>query len=111
MKGEKAKSEATPRKATTTVERENQIIALAYDEAERQIRAGTASSQVITHFLKMGSERERLEKELVAEKSRLAAAKVGAIEAEERIEQLYVDAITAMRRYSGQDIIEDEPDD
>ena len=35
--------------------RENQIIRLAYDEAERRIKAHTATSQEITHFLKTGS--------------------------------------------------------
>lgn len=56
-----AKTTSKSRPATTPEARENQLIALAMDEAERKIREGTASSQLICHFLKLGSEKERLE--------------------------------------------------
>ena len=65
---EKSKSGVSMRPARTPEARENQLIALAIDQAEKQLRDGTASSQVITHFLKLGSSRERMEKELLEEK-------------------------------------------
>ena len=87
------------RRATTPDARENQLIALAIDVAERQLKEGTASSQVITHFLKLGSSKERLE--LLVEQRKLAKAKVENLESMKRSEELYDNAIEAMRRYSG----------
>ncbi len=81
--------------------RESQVIAAAYDLAEQQILNGTASSQVISHFLKLGSSRERLEKELMAKKRDLMDAKTKAIASEEELKKLYKDALDAMRIYSG----------
>ena len=43
------------RPALTPEARENQMISLAVDLAEKQLMEGTASSQVITHYLKLGS--------------------------------------------------------
>ena len=82
--------------------RENQLIALSVDLAEQQLSAGTASSQVITHFLKLGSTKERLEKEKLIEENKLLRAKTNSLESAKRIEELYVRAITAMRNYGGQ---------
>lgn len=81
--------------------RENQLIAYATNLAEKQLREGTASSQVIVHYLKLGSSKERLEKQLLAEQVKLAEAKTEAIQSAQRIEELYSDAIEAMKRYSG----------
>ncbi len=81
--------------------REKEVIAAAYDLAEKQIREGTASSQVISHFLKLGSTRDRLEKELLEEKKKLMAAKTEAIESEKELKALYKDALDAMRTYAG----------
>lgn len=98
--------------ARTPEGRENEVIAMAYDLAEKQIREGTASAQVITHFLKLGSSRDRLEKELLAEKKKLMTAKTESIESQKRIEDLYKDALNAMRRYSGTPVADDEdPED
>ena len=88
--------------ATTMEGRENQLISLAIDRAEQQIRDGTASSQVIVHYLKLGSTRERMEKQLMAQKLELDAAKTEAIQSAKRIEALYGEAIKAMREYAGQ---------
>ncbi len=82
--------------------RENQLISLAIDLAEQQLRNGTASSQVITHYLKLGSSKEKLEKEILQEQKKLVVAKTSAIESQERIDELYANAIKAMRTYSGQ---------
>lgn len=87
--------------ATTPEERENQMIALAVDAAERQMREGTASAQVITHYLKLGSTRERLEQERIARENELLNAKAEAIASQRRVEELYISALNAMKRYSG----------
>lgn len=90
--------------------RENQLIALAVNSAEQQLINGTASSQIIVHYLRLAAERERakLENELLEKKIQLAAAKTEAIASEARSEQLFAKAIEAMRRYQGGDDSEDE---
>lgn len=91
------------RPAVTFEGRENQLISLAADLAERQLSDGTASSQVITHFLKLGSTRERLEQQRLQNENLLLAAKVDAMESAKRMEELYKEALDAMRTYSGKD--------
>lgn len=93
--------------ALTPEARENQMIALAVDLAEKQLIEGTASSQVITHFLKLASSRERLEKEKLEKENELLRAKTEAIESAKRVEELYSDALKAMRSYRGEDDDED----
>lgn len=83
--------------------RENQLIAKAVDLAEQQIMNGTASSQVITHFLKLGSTTARLEKERLQKENELLCAKTEAIKSGQRIEELYNNALDAMRNYRGHD--------
>ena len=89
------------RPATTPEQRENQLIALAADLAERQMRDGTASSQIITHYLKLGSTREELEKERLRVDNELARAKIEQMASATRMEELYGEAIAAMRGYAG----------
>lgn len=91
------------RPALTPEARENQLIALAMDEAEKRIRDGTASSQLITHFLKLGSTRERLEQEKLNKDIQLTEAKKGSIESSRHSEELYNNALAAMKSYSGFD--------
>jgi len=91
------------RPALTPEARENQLIYLAIDLAEQQLRDGTASSQVITHYLKLGSSKDRLEKEILEKQKDLITAKTEALQSSKRIEELYADAITAMRQYGGHD--------
>lgn len=81
--------------------RENQMIALATDLAEQQLREGTASSQVICHYLKLASTKEKLEKELLETQVELARAKTEAIQSVKHVEELYENAINAMRIYGG----------
>ena len=97
-----------PRRATTPQAREQQLIALAVDVAEDQMRSGTASAQVISHYLKLGSSREMLEQERLREEVGLLKIKAETIAAESRIEGLYVEAINAMRAYSGQAPVNEE---
>ncbi len=96
-----AKKSRTQRPATTAEGRENQLISRAIDLAEKQLISGTASSQVITHFLKMASTREKLEQERLQRENLLLSAKVDQIASSQRIEQLYETALNAMRQYSG----------
>jgi hypothetical protein len=81
--------------------RENQLINLAYDVAEDQMRKGTARSQVITEFLKRGSTRDQLEKERLRHENELLKAKTDAIKSAKTVEELYGKALSAMRLYSG----------
>lgn len=89
------------RPATTPEGRENELVAVAFDLAEQQIRNGTASSQVITHFLKLGSTRETLEQERLKHENELTRVRIEAHKAAERVEELYTNAINAMRSYTG----------
>lgn len=89
------------RPATSPEEREMQLSSAAYDLAEDQIRNGTASSQVITHFLRMGSTRERLEQERMRHEVELMEVKKEQLEGQKRVEELFADAINAFRGYAG----------
>lgn len=107
----KPDDEAPSRRPATTPEAlENELISDAMTLAQRQINDGTASSQVITHFLKLGSSREKLEQQRLEHENELLQVKKDAIEAQQRIEELYVDAIKAMRSYAG-DTPEDDDND
>lgn len=89
------------RPVISTEARENQLISLAMDRAEEKLLNGTASSQLITHFLKLGSERERLEREKLQQENELLKAKAQAIKDSGDAKERYDKAIEAMRRYSG----------
>ncbi len=98
------KPEAGTRKrsaARTPEAREQELSAMAYDLAEDQIANGDASSQVLTHFLKMGSTRERLEQQRIIHENELMEVKREAIRSQARVEELYMQALDAMRSYSG----------
>ena len=97
----KVKASASRRPALTPEARENQLISMAYDAAERQFQEGTASSQVITHFLKLGTVKAELE-------NKLLRAKTESLQSTQRIEELYSEAIKAMQRYSGRGGEEDD---
>lgn len=102
--------EGRRRPATTPEARENQLVSAAHDLAEKQIASGTASSQVITHFLKLGSTRERLEQERLTHENELTRVRIENLESQKRMEELYADAINAMRSYSGQPPVEEIDD-
>lgn len=107
-------SKDTPKKmrpATSPEARENQLISLAVDLAEKQLIEGTASSQVITHYLKLGSTKERIEREILEKQKELIEAKTENLQSAKRIEELYTNAINAMKNYSGQSNREDEEDE
>jgi len=100
--------------AKTPEARENQLIALAVDLAEKQLSGGTASSQVITHYLKLGSTSERLEREKLKAENELLKAKTESLQSAKSQGELYTKALNAFRRYNGQpseDEATDEPED
>ena len=90
------------RPALSPEARENQMIALAVDLAEKQLMEGTASSQVITHFLKLGTTKAELEREKLANENELLRARTEAIQSSKKVEELYTQALNAMRNYGGQ---------
>lgn len=99
------------RPALTPEAEENQMISLAVGLAKKQLQEGTASSQVITHFLKLGSTKEKIEKEILEKQKELISAKTEALQSAKRIEELYTDAINAMKKYSGHGGEEEDYDD
>jgi hypothetical protein len=87
--------------AATPEGREMQLISMAYDLAEEQIRNGTVSSQVLAQFIKAGAVHEMLEKEKLKADLELTKAKVEALESAKHVEELYANAIEAMKSYGG----------
>lgn len=98
---ERAKPARKMRPALTPEAREKQLVSLAYDLVEERLRNGTATSQETTHFLKRGSTKDQLEQEILELQKELIAAKTEALQAAKRSEELYANAIAAMKLYSG----------
>lgn len=115
MKHSKTVAEAyeTPPKTDTAIGiegREGQLINLAMDLVEQRLRNGTATSQETVHFLRLGSLREKYEREKLENENILLKAKTQALESQARMEELYAAAIAAMRKYNG-DVVNDEEDE
>lgn len=105
MKKSSEKSERSARKmrpARSPEARENQMISLAIDLAEKQLMEGTASSQVITHFLKLGSTKEKIEKEILEKQKELIVAKTENLQSTKHMEEMYEKAMSAIRDYRGE---------
>ena len=96
------------RPALTPEARENQLISLAMDRAEQQLIDGTASSQVITHFLKLGTAKYQYETEKLKHDTELVKAKTESLAREDKMEELYANAIKSMQIYKGMGVEEDE---
>lgn len=92
-------SKPMTRKARSLERREDQLIALAYDLVEQRIRNGTATSQETVEFLRRGSTKARLEKEIMEEQKKYMKAKTEAMESAKRIEAMYSDAMAAFSSY------------
>ena len=88
--------------------RENQMISLAVDLAEKQLIEGTASAQVITHYLKLGTMNHKLELEKLSKENELLKAKTETLQSAQRVEELYSNALEAMRNYSGHEEFKDD---
>lgn len=106
-----AKGRPKRRPASDETNRENQLVSLAIDLAEKQLSEGTASSQVITHYLKLGSTREKLEQERLSRENELLVSKVELMASTKRVEDLYAAALDAMRSYAGQQVEQQYDDD
>ena len=100
----KSKDRPQSRPAVNPQDRENQLISLATDLLEQRLREGTASAQEITHLLKSGSVREQLERERLRYETKLLEARTQQISDAARMEELYANAINAMKTYQGQEI-------
>lgn len=104
MRKSTGKSSQSPQKklrpALSPEARENQMISLAVDLAEKQLLEGTASAQVITHYLKLGTLKEQLEREKLEKENELLRAKTEAIQSAQRMEEMYEEAIKAMKNYT-----------
>lgn len=111
----KNSSEESPkpkrRPAVTLDARENQMISLAVDLAEKQLREGTASAQVVTHFLRLGTSRERLEQEKLQKENELLQVRAEQAATGKNIEELYARALDSMRSYRGEAPIQSDDDD
>lgn len=103
MVAKKQDAAATRPPASSPQQREHQLISLATDLAERQLNEGTASAQVISHFLKMGSERERLERAKMEFETELLKARTDNLANAGKMEELTERALAAFRQYAGQD--------
>lgn len=89
--------------ATNPEDREKQLINLAVNLAEQQLIDGTASSQIVTHYLKLATQKAKAETELVELQKELVKAKTENLQTSKNIEELYADAIAAFTRYNGHD--------
>lgn len=87
--------------ARTPQARENQLIDMAYNLAQEKLQSGTASSQLITHFLKLATTREELENDRLRSELELTRAKIKRIESQSTGQELYAEALRAFRNYSG----------
>lgn len=96
---ERIKSPFPP--ALTPEAREQQLTSLAYDLVEQRLLDGTASSQETTYFLKLASTKTRLESERQELENELIKAKTEQLQSQKRVEELYANAIKAMREYGG----------
>lgn len=93
--------------AMTPEAKENEMISLAINLAEKKLRDGTAPTQVIVHYLKLATEREQMELDMLEKKTQLIGAQIESLETSKHIEELYSNAIEAMRLYSGNKISDD----
>lgn len=87
--------------ATTPEGREQQLVALAMDASEQRMRNGTASSQELVYHMRAGSPTTKLERQILSLQAELLIAKTEALQSQKRVEELYAEALTAMRAYSG----------
>ena len=107
----KSKGSGSSRKirpALTPEAREQQLISLAVDLVEKRLLEGTASSQETTHFLKLASSKTRLENQKLEEENKLLRAKTENLQSQKKVEELYTQALDAMRSYSGYGGVEDD---
>lgn len=91
----------TPAPVTSAQAREDQLISMAYNAVEQRIRDGTATGPELVHFLRMGSPKAKLEREILEKEKELITAKTEAIHTQKDLKYLYANAITALKSYGG----------
>lgn len=94
--------------ARTPEARENQLINLAVDLAEKKLRDGTASSQIITTLLNLATTKTQLEMEKIRSDLRVSDAKIKQIETQQTSSELYEEALAAFKTYSGNNEYEED---
>ena len=94
-------TERTRQQETTPEGREQQLTALAMSAIEKRIMNGTASAQELTYAAKLGSPTAKLERQILEKQKELIDAKISGIRSQERSEEIYSQALSAMRTYSG----------
>lgn len=109
-KGEASSPRRRIRPALTPDARENQLVSLAVDLAEKQLMEGTASSQVLTHYLKLATSKYRLENIKLERENELLKAKTESLESARNIESMYKEAMAAFRSYQGAEVVDDDQD-
>lgn len=98
-----------PKPATTPEGRITQLTSLAYEQAELQMREGNAPAPIVVHFLKAGTERDRLEVERLRRENILLERKAEQLATGERIESMQAEIMAAIREYQGIDeVIHDD---
>lgn len=98
------------RRALDPEARENQLVALAYDVAEQQLLDGTISSQVLSQLLKAGSVKNKLELAKLENENELLRVKASAIQSTARSDEIYTNALNAMKNYSGLEQAQNDQD-
>lgn len=96
-----SKSSRKPRTFKTKEAREQYLQNLAMEVAEEKMLNGTASSQIICHFLNLATQKAELEREKVKADVELQKAKVDALESQKTSEELYGQVINALKKYKG----------
>ena len=106
-----SKKKRMPRKNETPESREKELIALAYDAVEERIRERKASASEYVHFLKLGTEQAKLEREKLAHENKLLEAKTDSIKQQGELKELFENAISAIGRYQGRSVSDEDFDD
>lgn len=88
-------------------ERERELAYLATCLAEQQLRDGSAKAQVITHYLKLASPRENIERRMMEAKIQLLEGQLQACQRDTTTQQLLEEAIESLKMYRGDDSFED----
>ena len=107
----KAGHSTSSRPPMTPEAHENLCAMLAMNLAEEQLRNGTASAQVISYFLKVGSKRERIERETLELQKDLIVAKTDNLHAQQNMDEMYIKAIDAMKSYTPNASVEEMDED
>lgn len=94
--------------AASAEERENMLISLAYNLVEKRLLDGSASSQEVVTILRMGTMRERLERDNLSKKNELLTAQTEVARSQKNAEAAAERAIEAIMRYRGGSSVDED---